>query len=149
MQDQKQEPLKSITLLHTAMLVGTAVLGVLLFFLSSTQPPMYDLIEYDQYVQLAAIVVVLLAAGIGYWQYHRQLALIRTHSDQSEIDSIWRSANLVRWALLSFAADTNFILFFLSSRYAYLALGCVVLLYLIWLRPTEIKYKIETGKGIF
>ena len=132
--------LKNIQGLHTAIclaiLIAYGMLGNITSFESLTS------LRLDP-TSVISLVGLLLSIRFSQYLYKRQLKNINAQQRLEEKILLYQTASIIRWAIIEAAAflilflDPNFILF-----------GVFILLYLLWIRPTEDQFRkdVETRR---
>lgn len=131
---------KGMQIIHRAMLLGIILFAAIAFFLtySGNFPPLLQ--QYDQGLQVAAIVLSLAGFFIGNALFKKKIFQIRSSSDSlSNKFSLYRSASLLQWALLEGPALFTIICFLLVGNYAFLALAGALMILFSINTPTKIK----------
>lgn len=130
--------LKNIQGLHTAIclaiLIAYGMLGNITSFESVTS------LRLDP-TSVISLVGLLLSIRFSQYLYKRQLKNINAQQRLEEKILLYQTASIIRWAIIEAAAflilflDPNFILF-----------GVFILLYLLWIRPTEDQFRKDVEK---
>ena len=97
--DNNTGTFKALQIIHRAMLLGMILFAAIAFFLnySGNFPP--SLQQYDQGLQVVAIVLSLAGFFIGNALFKKKIFQIRSSSDSlSNKFSLYRSASLLQWA---------------------------------------------------
>lgn len=94
------------------------------------------------YVNLSAGYLVV-AISIGYWLFGNQMKTAKTAVSLSDKLNTYRSANLIRWALLEGAALMALAFYLLSGNVILLAIAGIAFLVLGLLHPNVMRLKVD------
>lgn len=94
------------------------------------------------YVNLSAGYMVI-AISIGYWLFGKQMKTAKTAASLSDKLNAYRSANIIRWALLEGATLIPLVFHLLSSNVILLAIAGIAFLVLGLLHPNVMRLKVD------
>lgn len=94
------------------------------------------------YVNLSAGYMVF-AISIGYWLFGKQMKTAKTAASLSDKLNTYRSANIIRWALLEGATLVALAFYLLSSNVILLAIAGIAFLVLGLLHPNVMRLKVD------
>jgi hypothetical protein len=137
---QQRATIKTLQILHRALLLGVVLFAAIAFFLQYTGKFSSPVREKDQLLQLIAIAVCFAGGFIGASVFKKRILQTR-NSQQSiaEKAAAYRSASIIQWALLEGPAIFCIICFLLVGNLAFLALAAAVLFWLALTGPSKIK----------
>jgi hypothetical protein len=132
--------LKSLQIIHKAMMAGVIILTVLLVLLISSNHLTALLPQYNQPLQL--VVLAMAAAGFFIGNSIVKKAIAKVRKDGLDINNKWmiyRQACLIQWALLEAPAILALVFFLLTGNYAFVALAVTLILVMGLTAPTKLK----------
>ncbi len=138
--DNNTGTFKALQIIHRAMLLGMILFAAIAFFLnySGNFPPALQ--QYDQVLQVIAIVLSIGGFFIGNALFKKKIFYLRESGvDLNNKLSGYRSASLLQWALLEGPALFTIICFLLVGNYAFLALAGALMILFAINTPTKIK----------
>ena len=98
----------------------------------------FPLQSTSQQLLIACVVIAALAYFIGNLLFKRKLETINEgNSPVSKKLNDYRSANLMRWAIMEFATLFCIILFFLTGNYSILFVAAVMMVLFFTARPSS------------
>ncbi|MBS1563135.1 MAG: hypothetical protein JST39_02050 [Bacteroidetes bacterium] len=128
---------KVLQLLHMALLTGMAALATIATIIVVQRGALSQDASLGRILQ---VVVVALSVGgvlLGFNLFNRRMKALNPMLDAKSKMAVYRSAAIVRWALLEMPAMFTLISFLLTGNYAFLALGIALLLIFVVVRPAK------------
>jgi hypothetical protein len=137
-------------IVHRALLIGQVLFLGVMFYLLYSKTVIPPLTAQDKIFQVIAILFAAIAFFAGNAVFKKRLAAIRDGAGISVKEKFekYRSASIVRWALLEGAALFCGICFFLTGNYAFLGLALVVILLFAMQFPDKTKMALQSGLSI-
>lgn len=132
--------LKALQIVHRAMLLGMILFGGIAFFLhySGNFPP--SLQQYDQLLQVVAVVLAAAGFFTGNRLFSKKIFQLRESAAGLDVKlELYRSASLIQWALLEAPALFAIICFLLTENYSFLALAGALIILFVINTPAKIK----------
>jgi len=136
---QQQSTLKSLQVLHKAMLVGQIIFAAIAVFLNYTDKFPPSLASQDQLLQLIAVAVSFACVFIGHAVFKKKVAQARDISGIKEKATLFRTASIIQFALLEAAAMFCIICFLLVGNYSFIALAIAIMLWFAMNAPSKMK----------
>jgi hypothetical protein len=137
---QKQNALKSLNILHKALLMGQVFFAAVCVFMIYTKAAEPALKEIEKILQVAALVMTVGGIFAGMAVLKKKLFQIREmQADADAKFSLYRSALILQWALLEGPSIFCIICFFLTGNYAFLALAIVIMFVFVITAPSKNK----------
>ena len=124
--------LKTLNVLFFALLTGQIMILIILIFLS----PNTEFINSPPFATIGALLMVTQVLLSSYL-FKKKLSEIPNHAAIEEKLSKYRTAYIIRWAILESAVLINGVLFFLSENQLNLIFASVVLVVFIISRPSK------------
>jgi hypothetical protein len=136
---QKQNALRSLNILHKALLMGQVFFAAVCVFMVFTKAAEPALKELDNILPvLALITAACIYAAMAIFK--KKLMLLRDMQTQAGVKfSLYRSALILQWALLEGPSIFCIICFFLTGNYAFLALVIVIMVVFVMTAPSKNK----------
>ncbi len=144
MQEQKTGFLKSLRILHLALLAGQCMfLAVIVFVATRAATPALNQ-QTDKILQVIALLVSF-AAVFGSMRLFKKklLAINDTAANITDKTSQYRTANILQWAMLEGACLFSVICFFLTGNYSFAALAIAIIAFFAMLIPSKIKMMLQ------
>lgn len=136
----QQGTLRSLQILHKALMLGPILFGALAFYLIYSGKFSPTLTEQDQVLQLIAIAFSFAAVFIGSSIFKKKVFEIRDNQPTvAEKAAAFRPVCIVQWALLEGACIFCIICFLLTGNLAFLALAAAVMLWFGLTGPSKMK----------
>lgn len=135
-----KEKIKTIKILHLALCVGLILIYYILGEFNSFEELMNPQLDTSNYLYLLIPVAAYLLSN---FLFRMQLKKIDSSLNLEEKYPFYQSASLIRWAVLEGAA---FIIVFVQKDLV--IFGVLLILYLIFLRPTEYRMKTDLNENI-
>lgn len=137
---QKQNGLKTLNILHKALLMGQVFFTAICVFVVYTKSILPPAKELEKVLQVAALIVTVAGIFAGMSIFKKKLMQIREmQSDAKEKFAMYRSASIVQWALLEGPSIFCITCFFLTGNYAFLALAIVIMFLFVLMAPSKNK----------
>lgn len=131
-----------LRILHLALSAAVIVFGVVAHFVLLPIQGAEAGTNSALYVNLSAGYMVF-AISIGYWLFGNQMKTAKAANNLSDKLNAYRSANIIRWALLEGAALMALVFYFVSGNILLIAIAGVALLLLGLLHPNVMRLKVD------
>jgi hypothetical protein len=141
-----QHPLKTLSIIHKAMLIGQVIFAAVSVFLFASGIETPQMKEYDKTFQV--IVIIAAAAGflIGTNLYKKKIRQLRESSaNAQEKFNQYRSASILLWALLEAPCLLAIIAFYLTANYAFIILAAALIFLFFIFGPNKQKLLVFLG----
>ena len=142
MQNKNVKPgeLKSLQIVHRALLLGLVLFAAIAFYLNYSGNFIAGLKSYDQPLQVIAITLSFGGFFIGSLLFKKKMQQLKDSSPELRVKlSTYRSAAIMQWALLECPALFAIICFLLVGNYAFLALAVVFIILFAVTAPNKTK----------
>jgi len=123
------QQLKSIKIIHIGLVMGLTAAYFFIGELEKLEFLSIPEIEGNAYLYL---VIPLLAIFLGNMLYRQQLKSADKALPLEKKFGIYQTASIIRWAVLEMVA---FIILFLKKEL--ILIGILLIVYMLWLRPSE------------
>jgi amino acid transporter len=133
-----KEKFKIIKTMHLFLVAGLAIAYFLIGDLESMNFLEYKEIAASNFIY---IVVPIIAIILGNYLYKDQLKNVDKRLKLAEKIGTYQTASLIRWAIIEGAAF--FILFYNTE---FVLIGMLLILYMLFLKPSEQKMKLDFQK---
>jgi hypothetical protein len=144
MQEQKAGYLKSLKIIHLALLAGQCMFLAVMVFLvvRNILPPVSS--SLDKTFQVIALLVSFAAVFGSIRIFKKRLLAINAAAENiSEKTVQYRVANIIQWAMIEGATLFSIICFFLTGNYAFAALAIALIVFFAMLIPSKIKMMLQ------
>ncbi len=129
-----QQQFKVFKIIHVALVIGLILVYIVLNNNSiDIKNLSFPKVNSED---LIYVLIPLIAYFISQLLYKQLISKIDTTQDQQQILLNYQSANIVRWAIIEGAA---FLILILKPEF--ILFGCILIIYIALLHPTEYKYK--------
>ncbi len=129
---------KSLNLIHIAMLVGLVVFFGFAYLLIETGDFPSDIAPETQYMlSTSGILIAIAAIPLAFYIFSLRAKRARQTANPAEKLEIYKSAVILKLALIELAGFTNSILFLVSGDQQSMYLGIMTLLVMLVARPSE------------
>lgn len=143
-----KQTLTTLQILFLGLLMGPALLMAVSFILHQTGGFSPVLVHLDELL----LLIVLMVGGASFIAsrtvFEKQLAQARTKTDQSEQLDAYKTASILRYALLEAPAFLAAVLFLLSGSLTLLLVGVGILAYMVTIRPSQDAMMMDLGLTI-
>jgi uncharacterized membrane protein YsdA (DUF1294 family) len=137
---QKQNALRSLNILHKALLMGQVFFAAVCVFIIYTKAAEPALKELEKVLQVVALVMTTGGIFAGMAVFKKKLLQIREMQADAEAKfSLYRSALILQWALLEGPSIFCIICFFITGNYAFIALAIVIMFVFVMTTPSKNK----------
>lgn len=127
-------------IIHLAMLMGQVMfLGVTFFILNENGPSLGDDFESMALLQIGIAGVIIMGLFGGNFLFKQQLVAAREKNTLGEKLNTYRTACIMRFALLEAPAILCIVAFMLTGNYFFAVVSAVVILVFLMNRPTKSK----------
>lgn len=135
------EKIKTLKIIHFALCVGLLIAYYILGELNTIDKFSIPQLDASNYIYL---LIPVLAYILSNFLFKSQLKKIDSSLKLEEKYPFYQTASLIRWAVLEAAA---FAILFLQKEL--IMYGILIILYLIFIRPTENKMKTDLNENTF
>ncbi|MEO7209910.1 MAG: hypothetical protein ABIY35_03105 [Chitinophagaceae bacterium] len=129
--------IKMLKVLHLALMIGQVLLAIAMFslvYFNITNT--FELITISNEILIAAVVLSALAFLGGTSIFNKKLAAIHDNNlPVSQKLEAYRSATLIRWAMMEFVVILCCVLFFLTGNYYILLVAAIMILFFFTTKP--------------
>ena len=132
--------LVALRILHLALVAAVVVFGAVVHFVLLPLPDFQPNQNSVLFVNLSAVYLVF-AATIGYWLFGNQLKTAKKLKTLNDKLNAYRSASIVRFALLEGAALVAIVFYLLTGNIVLLGIAGIGLLVLLLAHPNPTKLK--------
>ena len=134
--------LKTLKILHLALLMGPTLFLLISLFLVSTGSMGVGLEMYTDQIFIAMLIVAIIVVLFSRYNFNKSLEALKSNGLSPE-DNMqkYRGSLIARWATVEFAELLSIIFFLLTRNYYLIILVVILLIYFFTIRPTE-----ENGK---
>lgn len=137
---QQQNTLKSLQVLHKAMLLGQVLFAAVVLFLKYSGSFTSSFSHLDKTLQVFAVAISFAGFFIGSALFKKKVQQARDLSaDIKTKAAAYRSASIIQWALLEAPCLFCIICFLLVGNYAFIALAAVLMFWFALNAPSKIK----------
>jgi len=135
-----KDKLKAIKIIHIAMSIGTIIAYFVLGDLTNLNALKFPEINADSTIYLS---IPLIAFASSSLLFKKQIQNIDSNLSLEEKLPLYQIASIIRWAILEGA---SFMILILKKDF--LIIGIFIIVYLIYLRPTENKIRTDLNDFI-
>jgi hypothetical protein len=137
--------LKSLSILHKAMLAGQFIFALVAVYLVYTNSfPIQNLQHLDQVLQVIALSFSAGGFYAGSLLFKKKLVIARDlQADTKDKLALYRQACIIQWALIEGPCIFVILCFLLVHNYAFLALAVVLLLLFALMAPSKSKIALQ------
>ncbi len=141
MQQSNPPYIRSITILHLALLVGQLLLGIIIVSLVYFKNASYFSLQgISQQLLIACLLFSVVAYFAGNNLFKKKLEQINEeYNPVSQKLNDYRAANILRWAMMEGAVMFCIIIFFATGNYLIILIAGVMMLLFLSTRPTLLK----------
>ncbi len=137
--EQKENIFKVLQLLHRAMLAGMILFSIIGVYISVTGQIKHVETATGKVLQVAVIVIAFLFAGVGFYLFNKRVQATDNLTTAMERMAVYRSAAILRWAMIEVPVMFAIISFVLTGNYAFLAFAVVLMFLFLYVAPTKNK----------
>jgi len=124
--------------MHKAFLLGMVLFVAMATFVK-TMGFASASIDFDRKLQVVALILAAGLPAIGFSMFNKRLAAIEPGADlKAKLDS-YKSATILRWALIEAPALFSIVCFLLTGNYAYTALAVALIFLFAATNPSKTK----------
>ena len=133
-------PLKAMTLVHRAMMLGQVIFAAIATVLVSTRAFYPSLQDQERIFQVVALVLCFVGVYIGSTLFRKKISSIRdSNASVNERVDEYKKAAVVQWALLEGPVLFVIISFMLTANYSLLVLAVVLMMVFAAMAPSKAK----------
>ena len=144
MQEQRAGFLKSLRILHLALLAGQCMFLAMVVFVATRNTTSPVSLQTDKILQVIALLVSFAAVFGSMTLFKKKLLKINdTAENITEKTTQYRAANILQWAMLEGASLFSVICFFLTGNYSFAALAIALIVFFAILIPSKIKMMLQ------
>ena len=123
-----QDSESSLNTLHTALLLGSMSIILLLYTMSDKSSHAFS-IDLNAFF-LIGLVVGIATPSVGILLSTKQMDDIQKSDDLDTVEVKIRTAHIIKWAMIESGALINSLFFFMNGNYVHLALAVMLVLVL-------------------
>jgi hypothetical protein len=139
---QKTTRLKSLQILHTAMLAGMVLFGVVSAVVHfSARLATNDTLNKVLQVSVLAISFALIKTGFSI--FDRKIQAIPATASANEKMVAYRTASIIKWALIEGPVLFAVICFMITRNYAFIALAFALIILFAFQAPSKLKAMLQ------
>ncbi len=143
MEQVKGNYIKSLKIVHNALLIGQFLfLAVSIFIVAKNSPVVSS--SLDKTLQVAALVISFAAVFASANIFKNRLAAISSITEVTDKGNQYRAANIIKWSLIEGPAIFVIICFFITGNYSFAALALALIIYFFLSGPSKIKMMLQT-----
>lgn len=140
MSKSNQSTLKSLSILHKALLFGQIMFVAIAMFLKYSGNFPSLLSHLDQILQLSALILSAASLFIGSSLFKKKVQQLRDSAeDIKNKATAYRSVCITQWALIEVPSLFSISCFILVGNYAFLALAGALILWFALTAPSKMK----------
>lgn len=136
-----QSPLKSLQIVHMALVTGVTMAYIVIGQINSLEFFNISKLNNTSLLVVLGVVMVALISNLIYNQVLMQISKTATNQEQF---AKYQTANIIRLAILE---GTALLILFLQNDVLFM--GLLLIVYMILLRPTENRMKHDLNKSRF
>jgi hypothetical protein len=139
---EKASPIKSLQVIHTAMLAGMVLFCMIsaVIKLSGNKPVDPVL---NKTLQVVVLVVSFVLIRTAFYLFNKQLRALEPSFSPAEKFSVYRSASIIKWALIEGPVLFAAICFMLTRNYAFIALAFALVILFALQAPAKLKAMLQ------
>lgn len=132
--------IKSLQLIHRAMLLGQVIFAVMAYMLKESGKFEASLRDMDQQLQIIAILLSFGCVFGGSIVFKRKIQAARdTERTVSKKASVYKTATIIQWALLEGASLFGIICFLLVGNLSFIFLSAGLIFFFALMAPSRVK----------
>jgi hypothetical protein len=132
------EYFKGLRILHLALATGVSLFGLVVYFVLEPEPSG----DSALFVNLSAGLLATTTA-MAYWLYPQRLKAIKTNATLSEKLQSYRSACIIKYALIEGSCLVALTFYLITGNVVLLGIAAIGLAILLLNGPQELKLKTE------
>ncbi len=135
-----QGDIRTLTIMHLALLVGQILFAAVIFFVVYTTKPIGALQQYSDQLLLACIVFCAAGYGVANLIFKRKLRQLNAmQGDASQKMNSYRAINILRWGIIQSTIIFTTIVYFMAINKNLLILIIIMIILFAILRPSREK----------
>jgi len=131
-----KEYFRMLNILFYALIAGQVIFALVIVYLKLTGVSLNNFPEYKQTLLYAFPFIVLAGIYASQAVYKSKLVPIKAKTDLREKMSDFRTACIIRWALLEVPGSLSLIICFLTGDLLFIAVAAIVIGYFLMIRPS-------------
>lgn len=131
---------KAFRILHLALCAAVLAFGLMVQFVLLPMPDFQPEGNSSLFINIAGVYLVF-AIAIGYWLFGSQLKLAKTYDSLNNKLHTYRSASIVRFALLEGSILMALVFYLLTANPILIAIAGIGFILLLMLHPNAMKLK--------
>jgi hypothetical protein len=143
MQQGKANYLKSLKIVHRALLAGQCIMLAIVLYLVMQQSMPAAKPALDKTLQVIALLVSFAVVFGAAAVFKKRLAVINNMGNLAEKSNHYRKANLIQWAMVEVAVLFSISCFLLTGNYAFAALAIALMVFFALLGPSRLKTMLQ------
>jgi len=141
---QKENTLKTLNLLHKALMIGQVLFAGICIYLVYTKNFLPPAQELDRTLQVIALIAVAGGIYAGMSLFKRKLIQIREmQANAKEKLALYQAACIMQWALMEGPSIFSAACFLVTGNYALLALVAAILFLFVMTAPSKLKIMLQ------
>jgi hypothetical protein len=138
---KKISPLKSLQILHTAMLAGMVLFCMVSAVVKLSGKHIDSTL--DKTLQVVVLIVSFGCVRAAFFIFNKRLQSADPSSSATEKLSVYRTASIIKWALIEGPVLFAVICFMLTRNYAFIALAFVLIVLFAIQAPSKLKAMLQ------
>jgi hypothetical protein len=139
---QKASPLKALQILHTAMLAGMVLFGVVSAVVRLSNKMAGD-VMLNKVLQVTALAITFILIKTGLSIFDKKLQTIPSTASPVEKLNDYRTAAIIKWAMIEGPALFAIICFMITRNYAFIALAFALIIFFALQAPAKLKLMLQ------
>lgn len=137
--EQKGNSFKALQVLHLAFLTGMILFTVISTFLVITRNVKISNGLPDKATQVIVLLLAISLSTTGFFLFNKRIQSVPTNASATERMDAYRSAAILRWALIECPSLLAIIAFFITGNYAFVALAIALMILFASTAPVKSK----------
>lgn len=138
--ETKANQFKALQILHAAMLIGMVLFSIVSVVVIMKGSIRFANPSLGKSLQVIALLLTAALAGTGFFLFNKRIQSISDTANATERLGIYRSAAIIRWAMIEAPVLFIIICFMLTGNYAFL--GLAIALMILFASTAPLKNKI-------
>lgn len=127
---------RALNILFFALLAGQVLFAVIALFINYTQPIASLDAELQQLLLIIAVVVAVVNIAVSTVIFNAKIKKIKNEPIFETKLASYRSASIIRYALMEMPSLFAAVIFLLSGNFWFLGITAFIILILLFIRPT-------------
>ena len=134
--------LTALRTLHSAMVIGLILFLAIVHFVLQPDPAKLNEPNSALFVNIAVGLLVTCTV-VGYWLFGQRLTILRTITDPNQKLLDYRSASIIKFALIQGSTLASIVFYLLSGNIVLIGIAGVGILVMAINHPTAMKVKMD------